>query len=137
MASKEKVPITSHISISSASPCLLGCTERDLNISMEQKISFYKKTRHAVPMPLNEQKCPCDDDPNSILNQPTLPVGEREISSTQGCYYAQQLNAPVLTRCRGHQSCRLLEQVLEVHYISKNACSSGVVASSCALDHQR
>jgi hypothetical protein len=26
---------------------------------------------------------------------------------------------------------------LEVDYISKNTCSCGVVASSCALDHQR
>jgi hypothetical protein len=35
------------------------------------------------------------------------------------------------------RSCRRLEQVLEVNYISKDAGGSGVVASSCALDHQR
>lgn len=35
------------------------------------------------------------------------------------------------------RSRRRLEQVLEVHYISKYAGGSGVVASSCALDHQR
>jgi hypothetical protein len=36
------------------------------------------------------------------------------------------------------RSCRRRqEEVLEINYISKDASGSGVVASSCALDHQR
>jgi hypothetical protein len=35
------------------------------------------------------------------------------------------------------RSSHRLEQVLEVDYVSKDAGGSGVVASSCALDHQR
>lgn len=35
------------------------------------------------------------------------------------------------------RSSHRLEQVLEIDYVSKDAGGSGVVASSCALDHQR